>query len=70
MTDNIPDLGAYKLLSRLAQEREQAQLTEQQEKDVVRWDRAMTKTFKGIVPRSTRLAFMRAHGKRLERGES
>lgn len=37
----------------------QAQLAAEQE-EVLAWDKAMTRTFKGIFPRSTRLIFMRA----------
>lgn len=60
------DLSNYKALHAMARARDEQQALDEQQVELVRWDRAMTRAFKGIMPRSTRLTFMRAAGKREE----
>lgn len=64
--NNIPDLSNYRALHALARARDEQQLAEGTQVELVKWDRAMTRAFKGVFPRSTRLIFMRAAGKREE----
>lgn len=70
MSYDIPagsvDLSNYKALHAMARARDEQQQLDEQQIQLVQWDRAMTRTFKGIMPRSTRLIFMRAAGKRAE----
>lgn len=61
------DLGEVKeLLAAREAAAEQATLAVEQKK-ILAWDKAMTRTFKGVFPRSHRLIFMRAAVARAER---
>lgn len=63
MNDGVPDLGDMKRRAderdAVASARAEAERQEALKQRVKRWDRAMTRAFKGICPRPERLAALR-----------
>lgn len=55
----IPDLGALKHQQELEQAAQEAQDAERRAREFEAWDKAMTRAFKGIMPRPTRHMFLR-----------
>lgn len=61
------DLGEVKdMLEAREAAAEQATL-EREQQEIIEWDQAMTRAFKGIMPRSTRMIFMRVAARKAER---
>ena len=67
-TRSAVDLADLNALSRLRETSERERAKSDAEQRILRWDAAMTRAFKGIFPRSTRLAFMKREHARLSRG--
>lgn len=65
MTDNVVDLSEIGQLAaiREAAAAERAEL--QSRVKIVRWDQAMTRAFKGIFPRSQRIAWLKREHERM-----
>lgn len=60
------DLSDLKTIAALREARDAEAKRTAREKEIAQWDRNMTRAFKGIVPRSTRMVFMRAQARRAD----